>query len=114
MQDWTDIFFALLRAGLWEQDLQLPSTPSAEDWQAVLQTARQQAVLGLIYRGVAHLPGDRMPPADQRLRLLADVDRIERRNKQQSGQGTGTTQQPAENARSQKIRNTYQQRGMGV
>jgi len=39
---------------------------------------------------------------------------IERRNKQQSGQGTGTTQQPAENARSQKIRNTYQQRGMGV
>lgn len=82
MQDRTDIFFALLRAGLWEQDLQLPSTPSAEDWQAVLQTARQQAVLGLIYRGVAHLPGDRMPPADQRLRLLADVDRIERRGRQ--------------------------------
>ena len=39
---------------------------------------------------------------------------IERRNKQQSGQGTGTTQQPAENARTQKIRNTYQQRGLGV
>lgn len=39
---------------------------------------------------------------------------IERRNKQQGGQGTGKTQQPAGNARSQKIRNTYQQRGMGV
>ena len=81
MPDRTDIFFALLRAGLWEQDLRLPSAFSAEDWQAILQTARQQAVLGLVYRGIAHLSGDQMPPADQRLLLLAEIDRIERRGR---------------------------------
>lgn len=78
----TDIFFALLRAGLWERDLRLDAAPSPADWQALLQTARQQAVLGLVYRGIAHLPDDQLPPADQRLRLLSDIDRIERRNTQ--------------------------------
>ncbi|MBR5100861.1 MAG: nucleotidyltransferase family protein [Bacteroidales bacterium] len=81
MPDRTDIFFALLRAGLWEQDLRLHSALAAEDWQVILQTARQQAVLGLVYRGIAHLPEDQMPPADVRLRLLAEIDRIERRGR---------------------------------
>ena len=80
-----DIFFALLRAGLWERDLQLEAILSPENWQALLQTARQQAVLGLVYRGIAHLPDYQMPPADVRLQLLADIDRIERRNKQMEG-----------------------------
>lgn len=76
----TDIFFALLRAGLWEQDLRLEGgAPSADDWQAILQTAREQAVLGLVYRGMKHLPADQLPPSALRLRLLADADRIERR-----------------------------------
>lgn len=78
----TDIFFALLRAGLWERDLRLAAVPSAEDWLALLETARRQAVLGLLYRGIAHLPENQMPPADRRLRLLAEIDHIERRNKQ--------------------------------
>ena len=76
----TDIFFALLRAGLWERGLRLDAAPSPEDWQAILQTARQQAVLGLVYRGMTHLPEDQMPASDIRLQLLSEVDRIERRN----------------------------------
>ena len=82
MPNLTDIFFALLRAGLWERDLRLDAVLAGADWQALLETARRQAVLGLLYRGIAHLPEDQMPPADLRLQLLADVDRIERRNKQ--------------------------------
>lgn len=82
MPNLTDIFFALLRAGLWERDLCLNAVPTAEDWQALLETARRQAVQGLLYRGVAHLSEDQMPPADLRLQLLAEIDRIERRNKQ--------------------------------
>ncbi|MBQ6244060.1 MAG: nucleotidyltransferase family protein [Bacteroidales bacterium] len=74
----TDIFFAVLRAGLWEQDLRLDAAPSAAEWQQVLQTARAQAVLGLVYRGMAHLPAEQLPPGAERLRLLADVDRLER------------------------------------
>ena len=81
MPNLTDLFFALLRAGLWERDLCLPSAPSVEEWSTLLQTAREQAVLGLMCRGIAHLPEEQMPPADLRLRLLADIDRIERRNK---------------------------------
>ena len=82
MTDRTDIFFALLRAGLWEKDLRLDAELSCEDWNALLDTARRQAVLGLFYRGIAHLPEDQMPPADLRLQLLAEIDRIERWNKQ--------------------------------
>ena len=75
----TDIFFAVLRAGLWEQDLRLDAAPGADGWQEVLQTARDQAVLGLVYRGMAHLPAEQLPPAPVRMRLLSDVDRIARR-----------------------------------
>lgn len=82
MQNDTYIFFALLRAGLWERDLRLPSAPSAEAWQSVLQTARRQDVTGLLYRGIAHLPEEQMPPSELRLSLLAGVDRIERRSRQ--------------------------------
>lgn len=82
MPNLTDIFFVLLRAGLWERDLSLDAVPPVDDWRVLLETARRQAVLGLLYRGIAHLPEDQMPPADLRLRLLADIDRIERRNKQ--------------------------------
>ena len=74
-----DIFFAVLRAGLWEQDLRLDAAPGADAWQEVLQTARDQAVLGLVYRGMAHLPAEQLPPAPVRMRLLSDVDRIARR-----------------------------------
>ncbi|MCR4859333.1 MAG: hypothetical protein K5910_01565 [Bacteroidales bacterium] len=46
----TDLFFAVLRAGLWERDLRLPSAPTEQDWLEVLKTARAQAVVGLLYR----------------------------------------------------------------
>ncbi len=78
----TDIFFALLRAGLWERDWQPEATLPPEDWPALIQTAKQQAVLGLVYRGIAHLPENQMPPANVRLQLLADIDRVERRGRQ--------------------------------
>lgn len=78
----TDIFFALLRAGLWERDWQPEATLPPEDWPALIQTAKQQAVLGLVYRGIAHLPENQMPPANVRLQLLAYIDRVERRGRQ--------------------------------
>lgn len=82
MSSTTDIFFAVLRAGLWEQDLRLDVTPGVEDWQKVLQIAREQAALGLVYRGMAQLPATQLPPPELRMRLLADVDRIERRGRE--------------------------------
>ena len=79
MPDRKDIFFAVLRAGLWEQELRLEATPSREDWLALLQIARQQAVFGLFFRGMTHLPAEQLPASDVRMPLLAEVDRLERR-----------------------------------
>ena len=79
MPDRKDIFFAVLRAGLWEQELRLEAAPSREEWLALLQIARQQAVLGLFFRGMSRLPAEQLPASDLRMSLLAEVDRLERR-----------------------------------
>ena len=55
-------FLALLRAGLWEQDLQLPAVPDTAGWERLLQLGRGQAVMGLLLRGIAHLPEAQRPP----------------------------------------------------
>ena len=57
-----DTFLPLLRAGLWEQDLRLPAAPDADDWERVLELGRGQAVMGLLLRGIAHLPVEQRPP----------------------------------------------------
>ena len=57
-----NIFLTLLRAGLWEQDLQLSAVPDKEGWEQVLELGRGQAVMGLLLRGLAHLPSEQRPP----------------------------------------------------
>lgn len=54
-------FLALLRAGLWEQDLRLPDTPDAKEWEQLLSLGRGQAVMGLLLRGIGHLPEEQQP-----------------------------------------------------
>lgn len=56
-----DIFLEVLRAGLWERDLRLPDAPGAAVWEQVLQLGREQAVMGLVLRGIAHLPEEQRP-----------------------------------------------------
>lgn len=60
-----EIFLALLRAGLWEQDLRLETPPSEAGWEEILQTARVQSVMGILLRGIAHLPEDQCPVEQQ-------------------------------------------------
>lgn len=59
--DW-NTFLAILRAGLWEQDLLLPAVPDQAGWEALLSLGRGQAVMGLLLRGIAHLPDTQRPP----------------------------------------------------
>ena len=70
----------LLRAGLWERDTVLASTPDAPQWTALWQAAREQAVSGLLLRGAAHLPQAQLPPPELRMRMMADADATERSN----------------------------------
>ena len=57
-------FLAILRAGLWEQDLALPSAPTLAEWEQMLTLGRKQAVMGLVLRGIAHLPEEQQAPEE--------------------------------------------------
>ena len=61
--DW-NTFLAILRAGLWEQDLVLTSVPDAAEWEQLLALSRGQAVMGLFLKGIAQLPVDQRPPEE--------------------------------------------------
>lgn len=42
-----EVFFALVRAGLWETDVQLTSYGEV-DYESILRIAREQSVVGLV------------------------------------------------------------------
>ncbi len=74
---------ALLRAGLWEKEVELSDVfpATSECWHRVFRLARQQTVTSLVYRGLTSLP-ERFFPADPLLcRWTAEADRIERANR---------------------------------
>lgn len=56
-----DIFLKLLHSGLWNHDLSLPDVASSPGWEPVLELGREQAVMGLLLRGIAQLPEDQRP-----------------------------------------------------
>lgn len=60
-QDTHEIFFSLLRAGLWEQDCQ--PAPEAAEWREVFRLAGEQSVMGLVAAGLEHMTGS-VPKAD--------------------------------------------------
>ena len=72
-----NIFFKLLRAGLWEEDVVLPQV-SDDEWSEVLSLAEAQTVVGIIARGVDH--SDSKPPQDVILKLVSKSYEIERRS----------------------------------
>jgi hypothetical protein len=78
-------FFELLKSGLWEKDISdLSLFPlSRTDWEELFLLAKKQTVLGLIYRGICHLPNELLPPNDLRVKLMVHVSLIEKRNIEQ-------------------------------
>lgn len=77
-----DAFFALLRAGLWEEtpNPALFVDMGRKEWGALLQMAQKQAVLGLVYSGISRLPKERMPDSQLLLRLYGLVEQIRKQN----------------------------------
>lgn len=54
------VFFALVRAGLWEKDVQL--LPYGEvDYAEVMRLAQEQVVVGLVAAGLEHVTDMRVP-----------------------------------------------------
>lgn len=74
----TRLFLALVRAGLWEQDVRLLPYQDIE-WQEVYRLATEQSVLGLVLAGLEH--SDVKPPQVLLLQWIGGVQMIEKRNK---------------------------------
>ena len=71
-------FYALLKAGLWEQGVRLlPYSPL--DFDALYQLAEEQSVVGLIAAGLEHVE-DTKPAKQQGLPFMKSVISIEGRN----------------------------------
>ena len=80
----TDLFLALVRSGLYERPLAADALSSAskttpEEWQAILDAARRQAVLGLLYQALFLLPSNVKPPERFVTELMSDTLRTVRR-----------------------------------
>lgn len=75
-------FWTLLRAGLWEKDIdELRCFPLSESaWNEIFLIARQQTVTGLLYRGLFHLPEYFLPSVTVMARWMVEIDRIEKKN----------------------------------
>ncbi len=71
-------FFALLRAGLWEQEVRL--VPYGEiDFSAVLDLAEEQSVVGLLAAGIEHVVDGR-PAKKDVLQFIGRTVQLEQRN----------------------------------
>lgn len=71
----------LVSAGLWEQDFSEPLALDGKEWQEVLVSAKNQTVLGLVYKGLEHIPAGSTEPSDHAyLKLAVDVEKCEARN----------------------------------
>lgn len=75
----TQVFLALVRAGLWKKDVRLLPYQDIK-WQEVYRLATEQSVLGLILAGLEH--SDVKPPQMLLLQWIGEVQMIEQQNKE--------------------------------
>jgi hypothetical protein len=80
-KEWS-LFLRLLSAGLWEKPLFLLHVPDDEGARRLLETGREQAVVGLLLRSITRMPKEQLPSPAIRMQLLAEGDEIERQNLQ--------------------------------
>lgn len=75
-----EVFFALLRAGLWGDVNPDVRIYEPTDWQEVYRLANEQSVLGLVLAGLER--SDIKPPKVLLLQWIGEVQIIEQRNKE--------------------------------
>lgn len=77
----TELFFTLLRAGL--NGTPLASFPKLEgrQWAAILDQARKQTVVGLLYQGVSQLPEGYPVPHNLLFVLIAEIGQLEKESR---------------------------------
>lgn len=75
-------FCLLLRAGLWEKNLEdLSAFPMSSDrWENIYTLAKVHTVTGIVYQGICRLPDTCLPPEKIMIRWVAKVTAIEQKN----------------------------------
>lgn len=73
-----DAFFALIKAGLWERDIQLASFKYIQ-YNQVLKLAEEQSVVGLVAAGLEHVVDTKIPK-EEVLPLVGQTLQLEQRN----------------------------------
>jgi len=76
----TEVFFELLRAGLWESEAQLLQYGEV-DYNEVMRVAEEQSVMGLVTAGMEHVKDVRVPQ-DVSLQFIGQTLQIEQHNKE--------------------------------
>lgn len=72
------LFFEILKAGLWETNIQLAPYGKV-DYEALIRIAREQSVVGLIAAGLEHVT-DMKVPQEIALTIAGEVLQLEQRN----------------------------------
>lgn len=74
-------FFALVRSGLWGNEADATLFDASTDWAMIYQSARKQALLGIIFDGVQTLPKEKQPPRNIYLQWCNAILNIEENNR---------------------------------
>lgn len=90
LDDNTKAFFALVRAGLWEnievaggeQAVGDACSATCDDWDKTYRLASEQSILGLVLAGIDSLPNEKRPSKVQLLRWIGKIKVIEQRNQE--------------------------------
>ncbi|WP_343563062.1 nucleotidyltransferase family protein [Sphingobacterium sp.] len=78
-----EIFFQLLRIGLWRKGQLIITKPLDEqDWSQIYAFAISHTVEGIIYESFEFLDNEHIPPQSLRLKWAVRIDQIERHNSQ--------------------------------
>lgn len=77
--NYNEAFFSLLKAGLWEQDVQF-SECEIIDLKNIYRLAQEQSVIGLIAAGIEHVKDTRLPQEDI-LTIVGETLQLEQRNR---------------------------------
>lgn len=78
-----DVFFQLLRMGLWRTgELSLDKPLSDEDWSVLYRYAQNHTVEGILFDAFPLMTEEQLPSRALRMKWTVRVDQIERRNTQ--------------------------------
>ena len=74
-----EVFFALVRAGLWEKDVELRKYETT-DFDEIMRLAEEQSVVGLVTAGLEHVKDVKVPQEDL-LQFIGQSLQLEQQNK---------------------------------